>query len=106
VQFSGAFREFAKMLSFILAALGISVCYFAYLIQLIMKDRVGLAAVFFFTGGIGQICAYFHGWSTAREWNNRRLMVAWTVILVVFILFILMFLGTILAFLSHRFPHS
>ena len=70
------------------------------------KDRVGLAAVFFFTGGIGQICAYFHGWSTAREWNNRRLMVAWTVILVVFILFILMFLGTILAFLSHRFPHS
>jgi hypothetical protein len=64
----------------LLCCVGSSICTIAYVIQLLIKDRPGLALFFFFCGG--GLFAFVHGWTTVRDWNNQPMMIAWTLCLV------------------------
>lgn len=72
-------------LALLLACVGLWVCNIAYIVQLLIKERPGLACFFFFCGG--GLFAFFHGWTTAREWNNQPMMIAWSVCLACFLVF-------------------
>lgn len=84
------------LLALLLCCVGLSICTIAYVIQLLIKDRPGLAVFVFFCGG--GLIGFVHGWTTAREWNNQPMMIAWTLCLVGSAVFFSLTLAPLLLF--------
>lgn len=80
---------------FVIAAipisLGSTICSLTVLVRIFVKGEVGVGCACFLPF-VGSLILFFYGWSKAEEWEQQRLMMAWTVCIVLGIVYGAVFL--------------
>jgi hypothetical protein len=88
---------FAILLYLVALVVGIGslVCFVLVVVEMFKREQTGLgiACIVLIFCGIGGIIAFVYGWIKANEWGLQKIMLAWTVCLVVGIAVNVMLVG-------------
>ena len=72
-------------LLFFLVGIVVLVCFIMVLVQMFKHEQNGLGIaciILAFCTGIGPLIAFVYGWIKAKEWDLKKVMLAWTVAIV------------------------
>lgn len=72
----------------LVVGIGSLVCFVLVVMQMFKHDQAGLgvACIVLIFCGIGGLIAFVYGWIKNKEWNLQKVMLAWTVCIVVGVL--------------------
>ncbi|HEX5443238.1 MAG TPA: hypothetical protein VFW87_05400 [Pirellulales bacterium] len=82
---------FLLILATVPLSVGASLCSITVLIRIFVKGETGVGCACFIPLA-GPLILFFYGWSKAEEWEQQRLMLAWSICILLDILYTVIFL--------------